>query len=101
MKIGVVEIIITILYLIPRTSFVGAILLTAYLGGATEVHVRANESFPFPIIPRDQHVDRTRLCSTALSLIRRFCQTLAIEFHSLGRDSNGETQVDGRGMGFE
>ncbi len=30
---------------------------------------------------------------TALSLIAGFCQTLAIEFHSLGRDSNGETQV--------
>ncbi len=50
MKIGVVEVLITVLYLIPRTSFIGAILLTAYLGGATEVHVRAGESFIFPII---------------------------------------------------
>lgn len=50
MKIGIVEVLITILYLIPRTAFIGAILLTAYLGGATEVHVRAGEAFFFPII---------------------------------------------------
>ncbi len=50
MKIGVVEVLITILYLIPRTAFIGAILLTAYLGGATEVHVRVGEPFVFPII---------------------------------------------------
>lgn len=50
MKIGIVEVVITIIYLIPQTAFIGAILLTAYLGGATEVHVRAGEAFVFPII---------------------------------------------------
>ncbi len=49
-KIGIVEVLITILYLIPRTSFLGAILITAYLGGATEVHVRVGEQFFFPIV---------------------------------------------------
>jgi hypothetical protein len=51
--IGVVLIVCTILYLIPTTSVLGAILLTGYLGGAVATHVRANEGvFPivFPII---------------------------------------------------
>lgn len=49
-KIGVVEVLVAIMVLIPRLSFLGAVLLTAYLGGATEVHVRAQEPFFMPII---------------------------------------------------
>lgn len=49
-KIGVVEVLITILFLIPRTSFIGAILLTGYLGGATVTHVRVGEAFLPPVI---------------------------------------------------
>jgi len=41
--IGVVLVICTILYLIPATSVLGAILLTGYLGGAVATHVRAAE----------------------------------------------------------
>jgi DoxX-like protein len=41
--LGVVLIVCTILYLIPRTAVFGAILLTAYLGGAVATHVRAGE----------------------------------------------------------
>jgi DoxX-like family len=51
--IGIVLIVCTILYLIPATSVLGAILLTGYLGGAVSTHVRAAEgAFPivFPII---------------------------------------------------
>lgn len=51
--IGILLIVCTILYLIPATSVLGAILLTGYLGGAVSTHVRANEGlFPivFPII---------------------------------------------------
>ena len=51
--IGIVLIICTILYLIPTTAVLGAILLTGYLGGAVATHVRAAEGvFPivFPII---------------------------------------------------
>ena len=40
---GVVLIVCTILYLIPATSVLGAILLTGYLGGAVATHVRVNE----------------------------------------------------------
>jgi hypothetical protein len=49
-KIGVLEISLAVLYLIPPTSFLGAILLTGYLGGATLVHLRAGESLLPPII---------------------------------------------------
>ena len=51
--IGILLIACTILYLIPTTAVLGAILLTGYLGGAVSTHVRANEGvFPivFPII---------------------------------------------------
>ena len=49
-KIGIVEVAIAILFLIPRTSFVAAILLAAYLGGAVATHVRVGDAFFFPII---------------------------------------------------
>ena len=41
--LGIVLLVSTILYLVPRTSVLGAILLTAYLGGAVATHVRAAE----------------------------------------------------------
>jgi uncharacterized membrane protein YphA (DoxX/SURF4 family) len=48
--IGVVELVVTVLFLIPRTSFIGAILVTGYLGGATATHVRVGDPFFFPIL---------------------------------------------------
>lgn len=39
--IGVVSLICTILYAVPRTSVLGAILMTGYLGGAVATNVRA------------------------------------------------------------
>jgi hypothetical protein len=47
--IGVVELACTIAYVIPRTSILGAILLTGFLGGATATHVRIGEPFFFPV----------------------------------------------------
>jgi hypothetical protein len=38
--IGVLLLLCTLLYVIPRTSILGAILLTGYLGGAVATHVR-------------------------------------------------------------
>jgi hypothetical protein len=35
---------------IPRTSVLGAILLTGYLGGATATHVRIGDPFFAPIV---------------------------------------------------
>lgn len=48
--IGIVEIAIAVLFLVPQTSFIGAILLTGYLGGATATHVRAGEPFIPPVV---------------------------------------------------
>lgn len=51
--IGIVLLISTIFYAIPRTSVLGAILLTGYLGGAVATHVRVGSTeFEklFPII---------------------------------------------------
>ena len=44
MPIVVAEACCVILYAIPQTSVLGAILLTGYLGGAVSTHVRAGES---------------------------------------------------------
>jgi hypothetical protein len=38
--IGIVELVCLGLYLVPRTSVLGALLLTGYLGGAIATHVR-------------------------------------------------------------
>ena len=38
--LGILEISCTLLYLIPRTAVLGAILLTGYLGGAVATHAR-------------------------------------------------------------
>jgi hypothetical protein len=48
--IGVLLLVCTAIYAIPRTSILGAILLTGYLGGATCTHLRAGEPFYFPIV---------------------------------------------------
>jgi hypothetical protein len=50
LPITIVELLSVALYVIPRTSVLGAILLTGYLGGATATHVRAGEPFFLPII---------------------------------------------------
>lgn len=38
--LGVLQLICMALYLYPRTSVLGAILVTAYMGGAVETHLR-------------------------------------------------------------
>jgi hypothetical protein len=42
--LGVLEILCTVVYLIPRTAVLGAILTTGYLGGATVTTLRVGES---------------------------------------------------------
>lgn len=46
--IGIVLLLCTLLYAIPRTALPGAILLTGYLGGAAATHARLGAS-AFPI----------------------------------------------------
>ncbi|SRR6266702_4279167 len=48
--LGIVELVCIILYAIPQTSILGAILLAAYFGGATATHVRLGQPFWFPIV---------------------------------------------------
>lgn len=50
--IGVIGLIPTILYAIPRTSFLGAVLLTAHYGGAIAIHLRVdNPLFSHTLFP--------------------------------------------------
>jgi DoxX-like family len=52
-NLGIVLIASTVIYVIPRTTVLGAILLTGYLGGAVATHVRAGGplfSILFPVI---------------------------------------------------
>ena len=48
--LGVLEICITLLYVIPRTSFLWAILITGYLGGAIFTHLRIGEPWHIQLL---------------------------------------------------
>jgi hypothetical protein len=51
--IGLLALVCTAIYVTPRTSVLGAILLTGYLGGAAATHLRAGSSLfemMFPVI---------------------------------------------------
>lgn len=50
--LGLIQFICIVLYMIPRTSILGAILLTGYLGGAVATHVRiGNPLFTHILFP--------------------------------------------------
>jgi hypothetical protein len=51
--LGILEVACVVIYAIPKTAVLGAILLTGYLGGATATHVRIDDpasKFIGPII---------------------------------------------------
>jgi hypothetical protein len=48
--LGIVELVCTVLYVIPQTAVLGAVLLTGYLGGAIATHVRIGEEFVMPAV---------------------------------------------------
>ena len=48
--LGVVLLVSTVLYAVPCTAVLGAVLLTAWLGGATATHVRMGEPFWMPVL---------------------------------------------------
>jgi hypothetical protein len=50
LPIGILELSVAVLFLIPRTAVLGAILVAAYLGGATATHVRLGQPFIGPVI---------------------------------------------------
>ena len=43
--LGILEFSCTLIYLIPRTAVLGAILLTGYMGGAILTHLRVGDAF--------------------------------------------------------
>ncbi|OJV12359.1 MAG: hypothetical protein BGO21_06325 [Dyadobacter sp. 50-39] len=49
-SIGIALLVSTILYIIPRTAILGAILITGYLGGAIAVMVRAEQPIYFAAV---------------------------------------------------
>lgn len=48
--LALLELACTAIYVVPRTSVLGAILLTGYLGGAIATHVRVGEAFVVPLV---------------------------------------------------
>lgn len=52
-EIGIIELLCLVVYVIPRTAILGAILLTGYLGGAIASHLRVLDPVfetTFPIL---------------------------------------------------
>lgn len=43
--LGILEITCTVLFLLPQTAIIGAILLTGYMGGAIATHYRVGDAF--------------------------------------------------------
>jgi hypothetical protein len=48
--LGVLELACTVIYLIPRTAVLGAILLTGYLGGAILTHLRVGDVYGMQVV---------------------------------------------------
>lgn len=48
--LGVTELACTLIYVVPQTATLGAILLTGYLGGAIATHVRIADPFWGPAV---------------------------------------------------
>jgi DoxX-like family len=48
--LGILEISCAVIYLIPQTAVLGAILVTGYLGGATVTNVRVGEAWILPVL---------------------------------------------------
>lgn len=48
-RIGLLELACVLVYALPRTAALGAVLLTGYLGGAIATHVRIDEGFVVPL----------------------------------------------------
>ena len=51
LPVGIIELVCVVVYAIPRTSVLGAILMTGLLGGATVTTLRVgNPTYPMPVV---------------------------------------------------
>jgi hypothetical protein len=50
LPLALLELTCMILYVVPRTRVLGAVLLTGYLGGAVATHVRVGDLFLGPLV---------------------------------------------------
>ena len=74
--LGVLELVCTVVYLVPRTSVLGAILLTGYLGGRR----RRMSAWTIRILPRRCWVRWCGAgCICAMSDCERYCRSLRSE----------------------
>jgi hypothetical protein len=48
--IAILELACALVYAVPKTSVLGAVLVTAYLGGAVATHVRVSDVFLTPLV---------------------------------------------------
>lgn len=46
LQLGVIELLCLVVYLVPRTAVLGAVLWTGYLGGAIATHLRVGDPLP-------------------------------------------------------
>ena len=49
-NIAVTEVVCAVLFAIPQTAVLGAVLVTGYLGGAIATHVRVSDAFAPPVV---------------------------------------------------
>lgn len=48
--IGILELCLVVLWIIPRTAFIGALMLMCYMGGAIAVHTTTGQPVMGPIV---------------------------------------------------
>ena len=49
-QLGMLELVCAVIYLVPSTCILGAILITGYFGGAIATNLRLGESFLLPLM---------------------------------------------------
>ncbi len=51
LPLGIIELTMFVLYIVPKTRYLGGLIMLAYLGGAVATHVHMDDgNFPVPII---------------------------------------------------
>lgn len=48
--VGIIELVSVVIYAVPQTAALGAVLLTGYLGGAVVTHLRVGDSPMIPVL---------------------------------------------------